>query len=275
MCRLFFYMEGKEGPTAARVHTVKLFMEQTNRCNADCGYRKRTHGQKNQNDGYGFVWLKEDGLNDGFNEGEWNHYRSAKTYMEDPKYPRLAKQIQKSPFIMGHLRNSSRGNDITAENNQPFMNNKKHIFAHHGTIADFDTRVKKILMREITLENIASMGGTTDSETLFYWIESVRDSMPHKSNLVSVFKEVVRRLNAHQIEYLVNLIYVDAELGQTAVLRATVNHRNRTISLWRNRGIGEWIISTEPVSETQQIEIPDQTVSILNMKTGTWRTYNL
>ena len=267
MCRLFFYMEGKEGPTAARVHPVKLFMEQTKHCDTDCGYRKRIHGQKNQNDGYGFVWLKED--------GEYKYYRSPKTYMEDPKYPRLAKQIQKSPFILGHLRNSTLGNDITVENNQPFMHNKKHIFAHHGFIADFDTRVNKILMREITIENIASMGGTTDSETLFYWIESIRDSMPPKSNLVSVFKEVIRRLNAHQIEYLANIIYVDVELGQTAVLRATVNRRNRTLSLWRNRGIGEWIISTEPVSETQQIEIPEQTVSMLNMKTGTWRTYNL
>lgn len=273
MCRLLFYLESptRVVPPSGGVHPVQLFMEQTYYSDKKCkdSERKRSSpfAPKRQCDGYGFIWL---------NEGELSHHRSTKTYLEDPK---LAKQIQKSAFVLGHLRNSTLGNDILLENNQPFMSSGGHIFAHNGFIAGFGTssNVKKTLMREITLENIAKMGGTTDSETLFYWIESVRDNMPPNTSLVTVFKEAIRRLKTHQIEYLASIIYVDISLGQAVFLRAAdmARYRNRNLPLWRNRGIGEWVISSERVSDTQQIEIPEQTVSLLNMRTGTWRTYHL
>lgn len=272
MCRLFFYMESPERIVPPPgVYPLQRFMEQTYKINSTTSSdRHERYSPKNQLDGYGFVWLTRESEE----EREYKRYLSTKTYLEDPKFQKVAKQVQKAAFVLGHLRSSTLGNDIAVENNQPFLAENR-IFAHNGFITDFHSRARKTLMREITLENIAKMNGTTDSETLFYWIESLRDNMPPKSSLVSVFKEVARRLNNHHIEYLANLVYIDTELEQAVFLRASSRHRKPDLSLWRNRGIGEWIISTEPVSDTQQIEIPEQTVSVLTMKTGTWRTYNL
>ena len=98
-----------------------------------------------------------------------------------------------SNTVIAHVRHATVG-PAAIENTHPFIY-RQWSFAHNGTIPNFD-RVKPLLLDAMGPAHRAAMGGVTDSEHLFRYLLSLRDTEP-RAPLVDILRtglaSVIRR----------------------------------------------------------------------------------
>jgi len=112
------------------------------------------------------------GLNaDGFGLGWYNHeidnipgvFKSIQPAWSDLNLQNIVAKVRSTCFI-GHVRSATMG-DVNIFNSHPFAYNK-FLFAHNGTIHEFD-RIKRQLLSILSDEMFSIIRGQTDSEYLF------------------------------------------------------------------------------------------------------------
>jgi glutamine amidotransferase len=107
-------------------------------------------------DGFGMGWY------DGTDEP--GLFRSIEPAWNDVNLREIARHTW-SPTVLAHIRASS-GSPVQLTNCHPFRHGN-WLFMHNGVIRDY-LRVKRDLVLEIDPALYPSIGGSTDSETLFY-----------------------------------------------------------------------------------------------------------
>ena len=112
------------------------------------------------------------GLNaDGFGLGWYNHeidnipgvFKSIQPAWSDLNLQNIVAKVRSTCFI-GHVRSATMG-DVNIFNSHPFAYNK-FLFAHNGTVHEFD-RIKRQLLSILSDEMFSIVRGQTDSEYLF------------------------------------------------------------------------------------------------------------
>ncbi len=107
-------------------------------------------------DGFGFGW---------YGSRPWpGVYHDTQPAWNDDNFQQLAAQVR-SHMILAHVRASS-GTAIQRTNCHPFRH-AHWLFQHNGEIGGFD-RLKRDLQMAIAPELYPQLGGSTDSETMFY-----------------------------------------------------------------------------------------------------------
>lgn len=106
-------------------------------------------------------------------DGQPKVARGTKAAWEDPLYEEIAATLQ-GQSLLAHVRKASVGS-VQLENCHPFRHGK-WLFAHNGTVPDFDT-VQPTLEALIAPEYRALIGGTTDSERCFALFLSTLDRL--------------------------------------------------------------------------------------------------
>ncbi len=87
---------------------------------------------------------------------------------DDPEFRAAAQQVT-SNVAIGHVRQASVG-DLCPANAHPFVYGQ-WMFAHNGTVTGFD-KLREQLAVETDAELRQQVGGTTDSEQVFFWLLS-------------------------------------------------------------------------------------------------------
>jgi len=110
-----------------------------------------------------------DGWGIGYYEGEKPRViRRPSAAADDPAFRDAARSIVSSTVI-GHVRQASVG-DLSIANTHPFAYGR-WIFVHNGTVTGFD-KLSGQLVEEIDPDLRRQIGGTTDSEHVFFWLLS-------------------------------------------------------------------------------------------------------
>ncbi|HEY1598887.1 MAG TPA: class II glutamine amidotransferase [Pirellulales bacterium] len=110
-----------------------------------------------------------DGWGIGYYEGEQPRtVRRPTAAPDDPEFVAAAGRIA-SPMVMGHVRQASVG-DLCPANVHPFTCGR-WMFAHNGTVTGYDI-LRPVLVDETDFDLRQHVGGTTDSEQVFFWILS-------------------------------------------------------------------------------------------------------
>jgi predicted glutamine amidotransferase len=110
-----------------------------------------------------------DGWGIGYYEGDQPRaIRRPTAAPDDPEFVAVARRIVSS-MVMGHVRQASVG-DLCSANVHPFTFGR-WMFAHNGTVTGFDN-VRPALIEETDADLCQHVGGTTDSEQVFFWLLS-------------------------------------------------------------------------------------------------------
>jgi predicted glutamine amidotransferase len=113
--------------------------------------------------------LHKDGWGIGYYlEEEPYLFRAAKGAAEDHRFQKMSQRLRSQTFVV-HVRRATVG-DVDSFNSHPFRFGK-WLFAHNGTIFDFD-RIRPQIMQDIDERFHPLIFGSTDSERYFYFILS-------------------------------------------------------------------------------------------------------
>jgi predicted glutamine amidotransferase len=108
-------------------------------------------------DGFGLGWYRDSRERPGL-------YRTIAPAFSDPNLRDLAVQIR-SPLFLAHVR-AATGTPVQQSNCHPFRYGR-WLFVHNGFVAEF-AKLRRELMLAVDPELFSDIGGTTDSEVLFY-----------------------------------------------------------------------------------------------------------
>jgi predicted glutamine amidotransferase len=110
-----------------------------------------------------------DGWGIGYVEGEQPRViRRPTAAAQDAEFSAAARRIE-SPTVIAHVRQASVG-DLCVANAHPFTYGR-WIFVHNGTVTGFDA-LRAGLVAETDGDLRQQVGGTTDSEQVFFWLLS-------------------------------------------------------------------------------------------------------
>jgi predicted glutamine amidotransferase len=108
-------------------------------------------------DGFGLGWYRDSREQPGL-------YRTIAPAWSDPNLRDLATQIR-SPLFLAHVR-AATGTIVQQTNCHPFRHGR-WLFVHNGFVDEF-SRLRRELLLAVDPELFNGIGGTTDSEVLFY-----------------------------------------------------------------------------------------------------------
>jgi glutamine amidotransferase len=150
MCRLYGHIAARPLPLSG------MLLDEPHALRAQsCGDWR---GEKHR-DGWGIGY---------FEQHEPRVIRRPTAAPEDNEFTTAARQIV-SPVAVAHVRQASVG-DLCVANAHPFTFGS-WVFVHNGTVTGFD-RLRQGLIDETDEDLRRQVGGTTDSEQVFFWLLS-------------------------------------------------------------------------------------------------------
>lgn len=208
--------------------------------------------------------------------------RSASPAYEDLHFNATAERVY-AQTVLAHVRQATVGGG-SLTNTHPFQHGP-WLFAHNGTVSPYN-RVKPLLEREATSRWMDLRRGTTDSETVFFWLvsrmaragidpSSQTDQLPA---LVDLVGDAVRQLATWcdpaplELPAKLNFLLTDGQ----SMIAVRWNH---TLHWVARRGIHDCeicglphvthtrgteyrsvIVASEPISAEDWNEVPDRTI---------------
>jgi predicted glutamine amidotransferase len=224
-------------------------------------------------DGFGVGWYRG-GDGDG---GIPGRYRSVTPAWSDANLRDLTSHIE-SPLFLAHIR-ATTGTPVQQTNCHPFRHGR-WLFVHNGVINGFDLMRRELLLA-VNPALFDSVGGSTDSEVLFYLALTFgleRDPIRAVEQAVG-FVEATGR--AHGVEHPVQMTLGFSDGERLYAVRYSTEHHSRTLFMSADSGSiralhpgnerlqrltdEDRIIVSEPIADLPGVwrEVPESTALII------------
>lgn len=167
-------------------------------------------------DGHGVGWYGD--------EQTPGVYRETHPAWNDANFQHLADHIHSGLFL-SHIR-AATGTPVQNTNCHPF-NFENWLFQHNGSVPQF-SKLKRQLMFDIDPELFSSIGGSTDSETLFFLALTfgLRDDPP--AALARTMGHVERAREAAGVEQPIQFSACTTDGARLWTVRYSSSHQSRT-----------------------------------------------
>ena len=168
---------------------------------------------------------------DGFGIGWYDHcdapgvYKHIQPAWNDPNLQDLCEHVR-SPMFVAHVR-AATGTAIQQSNCHPFRHGR-WLFVHNGSIRGFH-RVRRELVLGIVAELFPEVGGTTDSELMFYLALGFgleQDVVGGVARMVGYVEDVCGK---HDIDSPMQMTLGITDGERMYVFRYSSEHRSRTL----------------------------------------------
>jgi predicted glutamine amidotransferase len=222
-------------------------------------------------DGFGLGWYRD---GDG---GTPARYRSVTPAWSDANLRDLASDIE-SPLFLAHIR-ATTGTPVQQTNCHPFRHGR-WLFVHNGVINGFQA-MRRQLLYAVDSSLFDSIGGSTDSEALFYLALTfgLEDDPLGAVEQAVGFVEATGR--EHGVEHAVQMTLGFSDGERLYAVRYSSEHRSRTLFVSENvesvRALHpdnarfermtdeDRVVVSEPVSDLPGVwrEVPESTALII------------
>src|SRR5215470_12254268 len=169
-------------------------------------------------DGFGVGWYGVDG-------GPPVLFRGIEPAWNDPNLREIAGAIS-SPLFVAHIR-ASTGTPVQESNCHPFRHGQ-WLWLHNGAVRGFD-QVKRELLLAVDPELFPSIGGSTDSELMFYLALTFglhEDPVAAVEKMVGFVEETGRR---HDVEYPIQMTVATTDGDRVWAFRYSSEGASRSL----------------------------------------------
>lgn len=193
--------------------------------------------------------INVDGFGIGFLKEEFVVYKNPVPPNHDKNIIELSKHLQ-SNLVLGHIRavKCPRKSIISYENCHPFYDDG-FLMMHNGLIKDFIYK-KHEIFKKINDKYISRINGQTDSEMIFYLFLSFLESNNPKDIIKSFNKTINYLMNIYKGVISANIVISNKHYS---IISRFINTNEEPPSLYYQIKEGEFLVSSEPVDDTEWI----------------------
>jgi predicted glutamine amidotransferase len=220
-------------------------------------------------DGFGFAWINK-------NTKNWCIYKKPVIYTEDKYLQTKIDRITNSNIVISHIRSNLHPDFLKNNlyNTHPFLY-ENQIFCHNGsTRKDEDFSATNTIKERIDSKYIPFIQGSTTSELFFYLFLTIKDKIIaskkyklYEDVLCETVQEIFYCLQNDKLKVLANLIFADEHYIVVTKYK-TCNLITEPIkSLFYEKTEEGLCVTSFPIFPNMR-EFPDNTIMIINIKTG-------